>query len=412
MRERRVLLLLLALAGPACGGTETPPPVVARGDIELASDSEMIPSRVRAGATLGTLLTSHALHPADVDGLMSAIRSVFDPRQLRVNQTYRIERSLDGRVRLFEYEVDLERVLRIMPRRDEPHAFEAAIVTYDSRTSRRVVTTAISYDTPSLFEAMDAAGEEPELTMALAQIFGGELDFSSDIQQGDGFAVLVDRTERDGRFVRYGDVLAARVDTGGRNLTAVRYAPPGKAAAYYDEKGRSLKRFFLRSPLRFEPQVTSGFSRARRHPVLHVMRAHLGVDYRAPTGAPVIAVANGVVTGAGWRGGGGRTVSIRHTNGYETFYLHLSSIARGVRRGARVSQGQLIGRVGSSGLATGPHLDYRLRRNGVFVNPLTEHRRLPPGEPVPADAMAEFEAVRDEALSALDRPAVQLAAQR
>jgi murein DD-endopeptidase MepM/ murein hydrolase activator NlpD len=279
---------------------------------------------------------------------------------------------------------------------------------------RKVVTTTITEEAPSLFEAMDIAGERPELTISLAEIFGGEIDFRLDVQRGDGFSVLVDRTERDGRFVRYSDVVAAQVETGGRRVTAVRYAPPGKPAGYYDENGRSLKRFFLRSPLRFEPRVTSGFSRARMHPVLHVMRAHLGVDYGAPRGAPVIAVANGVVTGAGWRGGGGRTVSIRHANGYETYYLHLSSIARGVRRGARLTQGQLIGRVGSTGLATGPHLDYRLKRNGVFVNPLTEHRRLPPGEPVPASAMAEFEAIRDAALSALPRPdsAVQLARQK
>jgi len=371
----------------------------------------MVPARVLRGETLGALLRRHALHPPDVDGLMAAVRSVFNPRHLRVNQTYRLERTSDGCVRLFEYEVDLERVLQVVVKPEEPHVFEADIVTYDSTTVRTAVTATISEDASSLFEAMTRAGQEPDLTIALAEIFGGELDFRVDVHRGDEFNVLVHRTERDGRFVRYGDVVAASVGTGGRRLTAVRYSPPGKPADYYDENGRSLKRFFLRSPLRFEPRVTSGFSRARMHPVLHVVRAHLGVDYRAPTGAPVVAVANGIVTGAGWRGGGGRTVSIRHGNGYETFYLHLSSIASGVRKGARVSQGQLIGRVGSTGLATGPHLDYRLRRNGVFVNPLTEHRKLPPGEPVPASAIAEFEAVRDAALQALSVPRapVQLA---
>jgi murein DD-endopeptidase MepM/ murein hydrolase activator NlpD len=398
----RCCLLLAALVGAGCSATASPPGA-AREDIHLESDSEMIPARVSHGETLGTVLRRHSLHPQDVDGLMSAIRSVFDPRHLRVNQTYRLERTTEGCVRLFEYEVDLERLLQVVVRPDAPHVFEAEIVTYDSTTLRQVVTAAISEETPSLFEAMGRAGQEPELTIALAEIFGGEVDFRVDLQRGDEFTVLVHRTERDGRFVRYGDVAAASVGTGGRRLRAVRYAPPGLRADYYDEQGRSLKRFFLRSPLRFEPRVTSGFSRARLHPVLHVMRAHLGVDYRAPTGAPVVSVANGVVSGAGWRGGGGRTVSIRHGNGYETFYLHLSSIAPGVRKGARVTQGQLIGRVGSTGLATGPHLDYRLRRNGVFVNPLTEHRRLPPGEPVPAAAMAEFAAVRDAALQAMNR---------
>src|SRR5512132_2758730 len=135
------------------------------------------------------------------------------------------------------------------------------------------------------------------------------------------------------------------------------------------------------------------------HPVLHQMRAHLGVDYRAPVGAPVVAVASGVVTVAGWRGGGGKTVSVRHASGYESFYLHLSAIGPGIRAGAHVAQGQVIGRVGATALATGPHLDYRLARNGRFVNPLLEHRRMPPGEPIPTQHLGAFNAVRDDVLA-------------
>ena len=207
---------------------------------------------------------------------------------------------------------------------------------------------------------------------------------------------------REGRFARYGAVQAAELRNGGRRLVAIRYAPPGAAAGYYDAEGKSLKRFFLRSPLRFEPQVTSRFSLARFHPVLHRMRAHLGVDYRAPAGAPVVAVASGVVTGAGRRGGAGNMVSIRHASGYQSSYLHLSAITRGVRTGAHVAQGQVIGRVGATGLATGPHLDYRLARNGTFINPLLEHRRMPPGEPIPSEHVKAFSAVRDAALARLD----------
>jgi murein DD-endopeptidase MepM/ murein hydrolase activator NlpD len=173
-------------------------------------------------------------------------------------------------------------------------------------------------------------------------------------------------------------------------------------SSYYDAGGQSLKRFFLRSPLRFEPQVTSRFSLARMHPVLHEMRAHLGVDYRAPVGAPVVAVASGVITAAGRNGGAGNMVRIRHASGYESSYLHLSAIAAGIRSGAHVAQGQMIGRVGATGLAAGPHLDYRLEKNGRFVNPLLEHRRMPPGEPIPADHLEAFSAVRDAALAQLD----------
>ena len=164
-----------------------------------------------------------------------------------------------------------------------------------------------------------------------------------------------------------------------------------------------MKRFFLASPLKFQPVVTSGFSKARMHPVLREVRAHLGVDYRAPAGAPVVAVADGVVVSAGMSGGAGRMVHLRHANGFETEYLHLSSIA--VKAGGHVRQGELVGRVGSSGLATGAHLDYRLKKNGVFVNPVTAHRAMPPADPIPAAQKAAFETALAGAMASLVKTA-------
>ncbi len=177
--------------------------------------------------------------------------------------------------------------------------------------------------------------------------------------------------------------------------------PATGKAGFYDDNGRSLKRFFLRSPLRFEPRITSGFSRSRLHPVFRTYRAHLGIDYGAPVGAPVVAVASGTVVSAGWSGGGGNMVHLRHASGFESYYLHLSAFGSGIRAGAHVDQGQLIGRVGATGTATGPHLDYRLRKNGVFVNPLIEHRKLPPGEPIPDSQLAAFRSQRDATLQRL-----------
>ena len=207
--------------------------------------------------------------------------------------------------------------------------------------------------------------------------------------------MLVEKQSREsGAFAGYGPVLAAELVNEGRRVRAVRFVSPEGVAAYFDEEGRSLKRFFLKSPLKFEPRITSSFSRARRHPILNFTRAHNGVDYAAPTGAAVGAVAGGVVTLAGWTGGGGRTVRVRHASGYESEYLHLSSIA--VRAGARVSQGDLVGRVGSTGLATGPHLHYGLRLDGRYVNPVVEHKKMPPGDPVPAVHLALFGAERDK----------------
>jgi murein DD-endopeptidase MepM/ murein hydrolase activator NlpD len=188
---------------------------------------------------------------------------------------------------------------------------------------------------------------------------------------------------------------------------------PGERVDYYDRDGRSLRRFFLKSPLKFEPRVTSRFSFRRVHPVLKTVRAHRGVDYGAPTGAPVLAVSSGTVVRAGWTSGGGNSVYIRHNNGYETRYLHFSSIAPGIRAGARVAQGELIGKVGKTGLATGPHLHYELLKNGVHVNPLDEHRKLPPGQPIPQARLAAFLAHRERTelrfAGAVDRPTATLA---
>ena len=188
----------------------------------------------------------------------------------------------------------------------------------------------------------------------------------------------------------------------------MRFTPEGGEPAYFDERGTSMRRFFLKSPLKFNPVVTSAFSRSRLHPVLNEYRAHLGVDYRAPAGSPVVAVANGTVVAAGESGGSGRMVHLRHANGYETMYLHLSSIA--VKSGAHVRQGDLIGRVGATGLATGPHLDYRLKKNGAFVNPVSAHRAMPPAEPIPEAQMVAFSAARDRMLAQLATPAVANAA--
>jgi murein DD-endopeptidase MepM/ murein hydrolase activator NlpD len=196
-------------------------------------------------------------------------------------------------------------------------------------------------------------------------------------------------------------ITAARFENDGRVLQAFGFTTPGSKPDYYDEHGRSLRRFFLRSPLKSVPQVTSGFSARRMHPVLHTARAHRGVDYGAPAGAPVVAVASGRVVSATFDNANGRMVRLRHASGYESFYLHLSAFAPGIKAGASITQGETLGRVGATGLATGPHLHYGLQKNGVFVNPLREHRNLPPGEPVPASSMASFQNARDRALALL-----------
>ncbi len=402
-RSRQFVFAALIAASAACAPEPAAPPRP-HADILLRPDTITIEARVPRHATLDALLREQHLVEAIADAAVGAARAVFDPRQLRSDRPYRLVRSLDGMLREFEYQIDADRFLRIVSRdRGHPALLDAEVVPYEKDTAVVTVQGHIDADHPSVIAAMEESGETVQLAMSLAGIFGGQIDFESDLQQGDRFEVLVEKASHDGQFAGYGAILGARFLTDGRDLRAIRWTDPATGrAAYYDEAGRSLKRFFLRTPLRFEPRVTSGFSRHRLHPVFRTYRAHLGIDYAAPAGAPVVAAASGTVLSAGWSGGGGNMVHLRHASGFETYYLHLSAIAKGVRPGAHVEQGQLVGRVGATGTATGPHLDYRLKKNGIFVNPLAEHRKLPPGEPIPASRLAAFRAHCDDTLRAME----------
>lgn len=239
--------------------------------------------------------------------------------------------------------------------------------------------------TRSLFQAMEEAGEAPQLVVDLVEIFSSDFDFTADTRPGDRFRALVEKRYAGERFVDYGRILVAQYASEGRTLSGVGWEGR-RRLAYYDSEGRSLRKSFLKSPLEFT-RITSGFTYARPHPVLGGVRPHLAIDYAAPAGTPVRAVADGHVLRAGWSGGNGIQVHLRHRAGYETQYNHLSGLGPGIAAGARVGQRQLIGFVGATGLATGAHLDYRIAKNGVFVNPLGE--RFMPGEPIaPGDRPA------------------------
>jgi murein DD-endopeptidase MepM/ murein hydrolase activator NlpD len=379
--------------------TQLPPQPPGRStDIALASDASQISARVGSGATLASILRTHEVTLADMAAIVQRAARVFDLRKVRKDQPYRLERMPDGEVRRFEYEIDADRFLRVT-RADGD--LVASVLPIPKTRSIEIVRGEITRETPSLVAAMDSAGETIDLTLALADIFGGEIDFNYDLQPGDRFELLVEKQYREPHAMSgYGPIIAAQLVNAGRRVRAVRFTPPGGTPAYFDERGASMRRFFLKSPLKFDPVITSGFSRARLHPVLQEVRAHLGVDYRAPAGAPVVAVADGSVVAAGMSGGSGKMVHLRHSNGYETEYLHLSSIS--VRAGAHVRQGDVIGRVGATGLATGPHLDYRLKKGGVFVNPVIAHRAMPPSDPIPPQHTAAFLAVCDGAFAQLD----------
>jgi len=242
----------------------------------------------------------------------------------------------------------------------------------------------------SLFEAMDAVGEQDPLTIAFAEILAWEIDFYKDVREGDQFKVVVEKIYKGDQFIQYGTIHAVEYQRGEKIIRGMRYKE-----GYYNEKGISLKKAFLKAPLRFN-RISSKFSRARKHPILGGVRPHYGVDYAAPPGTPIWAVADGSVTSCGWNSGFGNQVILRHKNGYMTCYGHLSSYGPGIRKGVRVRQKQIIGYVGSTGLSTGPHLDYRLVKNNQFRNPLKE--TFPTGLPIEKGEMEIFRQRRDEML--------------
>jgi murein DD-endopeptidase MepM/ murein hydrolase activator NlpD len=232
--------------------------------------------------------------------------------------------------------------------------------------------------------------------MRLADIFGWDLDFYTDARPGDTFRVVLEKKIlTNGEEASYGRVLAAEYKNGGRTYRAVLFHDASGNPAYYTPEGKSMKKALLHSPLKFAAPITSHFSLHRFHPILKEYRPHLGIDYGAPIGTPVQAIGDGRVIFAARKGGAGNLIEIQHANGYTTYYMHLSRIL--VRAGQRVEQGQRIGLVGMTGLATGPHLDFRIERHGQFLN--FERLPLPPSDPVSERDWSEFAAVRDRVLA-------------
>ena len=403
---RLSILLTLVVLFQAC---KSPPPATpaapaARPDIYLAPDSKVSRGVVPRNSTLEEMLLEQGLQAEVVHRVIDAVKTVFDPRRLRSLQPFALEQSIDGALRLFEYEIDASSFLRVKPVPDSADGIHAEVIPIPTTVVQASVTGAIDDNTPSLFQSIESVGERPDLAMAMAQIFAGEIDFNTELQPGDRYTVAFERLEREDRPSSYGAITAAEFQNDGRVLRAIRFTPKGGQPGYYDLEGRSLRRFFLRSPLKFEPRVTSGFSARRMHPVLHTARAHRGVDYGAPMGSEVVSVASGRVLSVTSDATNGRMVRVRHASGYVSYYLHLSAFARGIRAGLAIEQGQTLGRVGASGLATGPHLHYGLQKNGAFVNPLREHRNMPPGDPVPPSELDDFGIERQKALAIFSTP--------
>ncbi|MFZ1946461.1 MAG: M23 family metallopeptidase [bacterium] len=251
--------------------------------------------------------------------------------------------------------------------------------------------------TSCLWDAFTDMGEDPRISLKLADVFAWEIDFVTDPRVGDDFTIIYEELRYPSGEVEIGDILCARYSNEGKDHTVFRFEDED-GPEYYDHDGNSARRVFLKSPLNYR-RISSFFSNARFHPILKIYRPHHGVDYSAPSGTPIVSIGDGRVVQAGWYGGFGKYVEIRHNNVYSSCYGHLSGYGGGMSRGAKVSQGQVIGYVGSTGLATGPHLDFRIKKFGAFVNPLTID--CPRAEPVSEERKPDFFQVRDTLLRAL-----------
>jgi len=339
---------------------------------------------VKSGENLGGIFTRLGVNSKIVGNLGSYTNGIFDIRKLRSGNSYTAMMSNDGNNKLqyFVYAVnDTSYVL--FDFRDSLHVHK------DSKEVVRNLKSVSGEINSSLWVTMQQEGVDPNMSIALANIYQWSIDFYA-IQKGDAFKVIYEELSVDGKPISIGEIHSAVFTHTGKEYYAHRFEQDN-ITDYFDDKGENLRKEFLKAPLKFA-RVTSKFSNSRLHPILRIRRPHHGVDYAAPKGTPVHTIGRGTVIKATYGGGAGRMVTIKHNNGYTTSYLHLAGFAAGIRPGAGVSQGQIVGYVGSSGLSTGPHLDFRVYKNNKAIDPLK--MESPPALPVNVKYKASFDSVR------------------
>ncbi len=356
----------------------------ARPDHELPTSDLPVEFSFRRGETLSDVVGDLGLEPDEAQTLLAEIARHVDVRRIRPVDRYAFMVDHDSELQGLRLTLDGKGYLHVT--RGGP-LWRGSWYPFVEETKIHLVR---GYLEGALETSIRRAGGEIVLAYEMAEVLQWDLDFNRDLRLGDTFEVMYERVFVDGEFAKVGEVLALVYVNDGRYLEAYRFGDDG---GHYDADGKPLRKLFLRSPLRYS-RVTSGFSSRRFHPVLKRYRPHYGVDYGAPTGTPVRVTGSGTVRSAGWSGGGGKTVKVRHPNGYLTAYLHLSRFASGIRPGRRVRQGDVIGFVGSTGLATGPHLDYRIQRDGKWINPLKLDNK--PAEPISSEQMPEYVAWREQ----------------
>jgi len=319
--------------------------------------------QLKKGDTLSLVLSRLGVSDREIYDITAASKKVYNLRKIHPGQTIAVTfDAVAQQVAHFSYEIDPLNSLEIAQNEGQFFAEKKAAQLEKSIERRSGVIT------DTLYESAKRFGVPSEVILDLSDIFAWDIDFGNEIRVDDQFKLVYEVFKKEGEMVQTGRVLAAEMTSRGKTYHAYYFKPEGERGDYYDAEGRSLRKAFMKSPLRYR-YISSGYATRRLHPVLKVNRPHLGIDFAAKRGTPVRAAGDGVVTFVGRNGGYGKSIIIKHKNGYKTLYGHLSSFARGIKKGKRVNQEDFIGRVGSTGLSTGPHLHYTLYKNGKAINP-------------------------------------------
>jgi len=390
--------LTLLLGRPANSKRRLPrlqPAVVSSEEAEVVVAVDTL----RRGEVLAKVLSRQSLTATEVANAVDALRAYANPRTLRPGVTLQVQHTAWDSLIDVTLRIDPDHEVRLAPGEfGWSSELKVLAVRVDTLVLAGSVSTTLYHSVMALPAPRISAQERIERLMwGIYRPFQWSIDFGIDLRPGDHYRVVYERHVRDNGSVRHTRVLAAEFTNRGVTHRAFWFGPRRE---YFDADGKSMKRVFLKAPVDFR-RISSRFAWRRYHPALGIYRAHLGTDYAADIGTSVNSTADGTVSRAGWWGGYGRIVEIRHVNGYATRYAHLGFIAKGIRRGVRVRQGQLIGHVGQSGLATGPHLHYELLHNGAAIDQRSVD--LPSGEPVAAARMREFQRVRDRVMRLLER---------
>ena len=360
-----------------------------------ADDYQLKKDTIKMGQTLGKVLGQYGISAQRVDQLDKAAKEIFPLKQIRADRPYILFLRKDslnlGKLDYFVYEKDVVEYVVFDFTQDSIAITKGEKPVTIKRQKRSSTIES------SLWGAIMRDSLPYSLAAEMEEIYQWTVDFFG-IQKGDNFTVIYDEKLIDSTHVGIGRIWGAKFNHAGKEVYAIPFKQ-GEKIQYWEYDGASLRKQLLKAPLKFS-RISSGFSYSRLHPVHRVYRAHTGVDYAAPKGTPVRAVADGVVTFKGWGGGGGNTLKIKHAGNLVTGYLHLSKFAAGINKGSRVSQGQLIGYVGSTGTSTGPHLDYRIWKNGTPINPLKVPQE--PAEPIKKENMAAFEILRERIVAELN----------